>query len=104
LVAAVIAIAIWSIFQNGIKQGLDLKAGTSFELQWTFSKIDSTGRGTALVKRLDILRKPLIASALSEPTITQSAGRILVQCRASRNPNGMKLARPSKKAAYLEFR
>ena len=80
LVAAVIAIAIWSIFQNGIKQGLDLKGGTSFLLQMDLSKIDSTGRGTALAQAVDILRKRVDRIGLSEPTIQQiPPDRILVQ-------------------------
>jgi len=105
LVAAVIAIAIWSIFQNGIKQGLDLKGGTSFTLQMDLSKIDSTGRGTALGQAVDILRKRVDRIGLSEPTIQQiPPDRILVQLPGIEESKRNEARATIEKTAYLEFR
>ena len=105
MVAAVIAIAIWSIFQNGIKQGLDLKGGTSFTLQMDLSKIDSTGRGTALGQAVDILRKRVDRIGLSEPTIQQiPPDRILVQLPGIEESKRNEARATIEKTAYLEFR
>src|SRR5258708_4134884 len=105
LVAAVMAIAIWSIFQNGIKQGLDLKGGTSFLLQMDLSKIDSTGRGTALGQAVDILRKRVDRIGLSEPTIQQiPPDRILVQLPGVDEAKRNEASATIEKTAYLEFR
>jgi SecD/SecF fusion protein len=105
LVAAVMAIAIWSIFQNGIKQGLDLKGGTSFLLQMDLSKIDSTGRGTALGQAVDILRKRVDRTGVSEPAIQQiPPDRILVQLPGLDEAKRNEARATIEKTAYLEFR
>ena len=82
LVAAVIAIAIWSIYEYGIKQGLDLKGGTSFLLQMDLSKIDSQGHATALGQAVEIIRKRVDRFGVAEPVIQQiPPDRILVPSR-----------------------
>ncbi len=74
LVAAVMAIAIWSIYQYGIKQGIDLKGGTSFLLQMDLSKIDSQGHATALGQAVDIIRKRVDRFGVAEPVSNKSHG------------------------------
>ncbi len=99
------AIAIWSIFQNGIKQGLDLKCGTSFLLQMDLSKIDSTGRGTALAQAVDILRKRVDRTGVQEPAIQQiPPDRILVQLPGLDEAKRNEARATIEKTAYLEFR
>jgi SecD/SecF fusion protein len=105
LVAAVVVIAVWSIFQYGIKQGLDLKGGTSFLLKMDLSKIDSTGRGTALDQAVDILRKRVDRFGVAEPVIQQiPPDRILVQLPGLDEARRIEAQQTIERTAYLEFR
>src|ERR1039457_4524088 len=105
LVAAVLAIAIWSIFQYGIKQGLDLKGGTSFTLQMDLSKIDSQGHATALGQAVDIIRKRVDRFGVAEPVIQQiPPNRILVQLPGLDEAKRIEARQALERTAYLEFR
>ena len=105
LVAAVLAIAIWSIFQYGIKQGLDLKGGTSFTLQMDLSKIDSQGHATALGQAVDIIRKRVDRFGVAEPVIQPiPPNRILVQLPGLDEAKRIEARQTIERTAYLEFR
>src|ERR1700722_858333 len=105
LVAAVVVIAIWSIFQYGIKQGLDLKGGTSFLLKMDLSKIDAIGRGTALDQAVEILRKRVDRFGVAEPVIQQiPPDRILVQLPGLDEARRIEAQQTIERTAYLEFR
>jgi len=105
LVAAVVVIAVWSIFQYGIKQGLDLKGGTSFLLKMDLSKIDSIGRGTALDQAVEILRKRVDRFGVAEPVIQQiPPDRILVQLPGLDEARRIEAQQTIERTAYLEFR
>ncbi len=105
LVAAVVVIAVWSIFQYGIKQGLDLKGGTSFLLKMDLSKIDSTGRGTALDQAVEILRKRVDRFGVAEPVIQKiPPDRILVQLPGLDEARRIEAQQTIERTAYLEFR
>ncbi len=105
LVAAVLAIAVWSIFEYGIKLGLDIKGGTSFLLQMDLSKIDSTGRDTALSQAVEILRKRVDRFGVAEPVIQQvPPDRILVQLPGLDEAKRIEAQQTIERTAYLEFR
>ena len=105
LVAAVIAIAIWSIYEYGIKQGLDLKGGTSFLLQMDLSKIDSQGHATALGQAVEIIRKRVDRFGVAEPVIQQiPPDRILVQLPGLDAAKQVEARQTIERTAYLEFR
>ena len=52
-----IALAVWSLLTNGIKQGLDLKGGTSFLMQMDLSNIDASGRAQAQQQAVETIRR-----------------------------------------------
>jgi len=105
LVAAVLALSVWAIFQYGIKLGLDLKGGTSFLLKMDLTAIDPSVRGQAVGQAIEILRKRIDQLGVAEPVL-QKVGddRILVQLPGLKEDDRLEARRRIEKTAFLEFR
>jgi SecD/SecF fusion protein len=105
LVAAVLALSGWAVYQYGIKLGLDLKGGTSFLLKMDVSSIDSAGRGTAVQQAIEILRKRIDEFHVAEPVLQRvGEDRILVQLPGLKEDDRLEARRRIEKTAFLEFR
>ena len=105
LVAAVLALAVWAIYSYGIKEGLDLKGGTSFQLQMDLTKIEAQGRGTALGQAVEIIRKRIDRFGVAEPVIQPiPPNRILVQLPGLDEAKQTEARQTIERTAYLEFR
>ena len=96
--------SMWPIDKK-IKLGLDLKGGTSFLLQMDLSKIDSSGRGSALGQAIEIIRKRVDRFGVAEPLIQPiPPNRILVQLPGLEEQKQAEARKTIERTAYLEFR
>ena len=104
IVLAVIAMSLYGISKYGIQLGLDLKGGTSFLLKMDVSKIDTSGRGTAIRQAVEIIQRRINRFGVTEPIIQQVGDdRILVQIPGLKEENRQEARRTIEQAAYLEF-
>jgi len=104
IVLAVVAMSLYGISKYGIQLGLDLKGGTSFLLKMDVSKIDTSGRGTAIRQAVEIIQRRINRFGVTEPIIQQVGDdRILVQIPGLKEENRQEARRTIEQAAYLEF-
>ena len=105
LIVGLMLACVFSIFDNGIKLGLDLKGGFSFLLKMDLAEIDSDNQPAARQQAVEILRKRIDGLGVKEPII-QPVGedRILVQIPGLEQEDRKQLRNTIERTAFLEFR
>jgi SecD/SecF fusion protein len=105
LVALVTAWCLYALQHYGIRQGLDLKGGTSFLLRMDLSGIEKAGHAEAIREGMNVISRRVDQFGVAEPII-QAVGedRILVQLPGLAEKDRQQARRTIEQAAFLEFR
>ena len=107
LIFALAALSVWTLVQQGVLLGLDLRGGThlAVEINDPTNALTPQARSDAIDRALQIIRTRIYELGVAEPTI-QKVGdsRILIELPGATQEDQQRAKDVIQRSAHLEFR